>query len=337
MKKISIFLVMIISCIAFMVTGCKSTDKNTIRVSEVTHSLFYAPFYVAINEGYFEDEGLTIKLTNAGGSDAVMTALTSKSADIGLMGPEAVVYTRNQGMTNAPKIFAQLTNCDGSFLMGRNPIPEGETFDWTSLRGKYIIAGRPGGMPAMTLQYILEKYGLKLGDELGANVDTIFDLGVSFNMTAATFLASQGDYVTMFEPLASECDTAGTAYIVASLGEEEPNVPYTVFTATTKYMNNNSEQIEKFVRALKKGYDYLMAIDRTDVEIVNALKPSFSTTSDALIVSAVKNYMRIGAYSSDFALSETSWNKLIEIIENAGVITDNIATYADSVNNEYVR
>lgn len=335
MKKFTWILVLVLAVFSFCAFGCSKKNDNVVRVSEVTHSLFYAPFYVAINNGYFEDEGIEIELTNAMGSDTVMTSLTSNSADVGLLGPEAVVYVRNQGMTNAPIIFAQLTNCDGSFLMGRTELDDEEEFDWTSLRGKHVIAGRRGGMPAMTLQYILERYGLKLGDELGADVDTIFDLSVSFSMTAVTFLASQGDYVTMFEPTASECNTAGTAFIQASLGEEEPNVPYTVFTATSSFLQKNPQKVQKFVNALENAYNYLMDEDRTDQEIITCLKPSFNTTSDALILSAVKNYMRIGAYASNFALSEASWNKLLDIIDNAGLLTNNIA-HTTAVNNTFV-
>lgn len=329
MKKLTIVLVAFISLFAIFMTGC-ARDKNTIRLSEVTHSLFYAPLYVAINNGYFKDEGLKIQLTNAGGSDVVITSVISNNADIGLLGPEGVVYTRNGGLKNAPKIFAQLTNCDGSFLMGRSPIT-GE-FDWTSLRGSHVIAGRPGGMPAMTLQYILESYGLKLGPALNANVDTIFDLSISFNMTAVAFIESVGDYATMFEPTASSAVANNQAYILASLGEEVPNVPYTVFTASGKYLQNNEEQVKKFMTALQKGHTYLM--DATDAQIISGLKKSFSTTDDSLIISAVRNYMGINAYAEDFVLSETSWNKLLEIMDNAGKLEAHVA-WSDAVDNTY--
>ena len=155
MKKIAIFLVLFICAFSCLTIGCGKKEDNTLRISEVTHSLFYAPLYVAMNNGYFEDEGLEIELTNAGGSDTVMSSLISNSADIGLMGPESCVYVRNNGMQNAPVIFAQLTACDGSFLVGRENTAE--TFDWEDLKGTHIIAGRKGGMPAMTLQYILEE------------------------------------------------------------------------------------------------------------------------------------------------------------------------------------
>ena len=335
MKKLTILLVVVMSLfsVCLGLTACgKKKDDNVIRVSEVTHSLFYAPMYVAMNNGYFEEEGIEIELTNAGGSDAVTTALTSKSADIGLLGPEGMIYVRNQGMSNAPIIFAQLTACDGSFLVGR-PDENTGTFSYTDLVGKSIIGGRRGGMPAMTLKYILEhNYGLTTGDSFEDGVDTVIDLSVAFNLTVSSFVAGTGDYCTMFEPSASQCELDGTGVIVSALGEEVSDIPYTVYTATSSFLKKNPEKIEKFMRALKKGYDYSMTA--TDAQLVSALKPSFSTTSDQLIISAVRNYIRIGAYADDFVLSENSWNMLQTIMDNAGELSARV-NYADAVNTEF--
>lgn len=322
MKKISILLVLFIltfSCLSLL--GCKKQNKNTIRVSEVTHSLFYAPLYVSMNNGYFTEEGLNIELTNAGGSDTVMSALISKSADIGLMGPESCVYVRNNGMKNAPKIFAQLTACDGSFLVGRNPNSE---FNWIDLVGSHIIAGRKGGMPAMTLQYILEViHGITTGPELSETASVKLDTTIAFNLTTSTFVAGTGDYCTMFDPSASQCEIDGTGYIVAALGDEVKDVPYTCFVATDGYLNKNGTKIDKFIRALKRGYLYLTAAD--DKEILSSLKPSFKTTDDDLILASVKNYLRIGAYANSFELKESSWNNMIDIIDNAGELTNRVS------------
>ena len=331
MKKITILLVLFVSAFSIFFTGCgKKDDKDTIRVSEVTHSLFYAPLYVAINNGYFEDEGLDIELTNAGGSDTVMSSLISKSADVGLMGPESTVYVRNNGMTNAPIIFAQLTACDGSFMVGRTD--EGENFTWEGLKNKHIIAGRKGGMPAMTLQYILEQKGLKPGAELSESCDVVLDTTVAFNLTASTFVAGTGDYCTMFEPTASQCELDQTGYIVSALGDEVSDIPYTCFVATADYLSNNGTKLDKFMRALKKGYNYI--INATDTQIISALKPSFNTTSDALILAAVKNYIRIGAYASSFVLKESSWNNMLDIIDCAGELTNRVA-WNTAVNNSF--
>ena len=331
MKKIAILLVMFVSIFSCCLVGCGKKDNNTIRISEVTHSLFYAPLYVAMNKGYFEDEGLKIELTNAGGSDTVMSSLISNSADVGLMGPESCVYVRNNGMQNAPVIFAQLTACDGSFMVGRTD--EGTNFSWENLKGKHVIAGRKGGMPAMTLQYILEEIkGLTTGAELGEGVDVKLDTTIAFNLTTSSFVAGTGDYCTMFDPTASQCELDETGYIVAALGDEVKDVPYTCFVATNKYLNNNGKKLDKFMRALKNGYNYL--INATDTQIIEALKPSFSTTSDELILASVKNYIRIGAYASSFELKESSWNNMLDIIDNAGELTNRVA-WNDAVNNSF--
>ena len=328
MKKIAILLVAVLTIIALPLTACgKKKDSSVVRVSEVTHSLFYAPFYAAINNGYFEEYDITIELTNAGGSDTVMTSLISKDADVGLMGPESVVYINNNGMENAPVIFAQLTACDGSFLMGRNN--EADTFDWNDLSGKHIIAGRRAGMPAMTLQYILNQRGITTGNEFGSGVDVKLDTSIAFNLTTPTFIAGTGDYCTMFEPTASQCEQEGTAYIVAALGDAVSNIPYTCFTATSAFLNNQSKKCENFVRALIKGYNFIM--NATDEQLISSLKPSFNTTSDSLIISAVRNYIRIGAYASSPVLSETAWNTMLDIIDNAGELTD-IVNHSVAVN-----
>ena len=330
MKKISILLVLFVCSFSIFFTACGKKEDNVIRISEVTHSLFYAPLYVAMNEGYFEDEGLEIELTNAGGSDTVMSSLISNSADVGLMGPESVVYVRNNGMQNAPIIFAQLTACDGSFMVGRTD--EADTFEWENLRNKHIIAGRKGGMPAMTLQYILEQKGLKPGAELGENCDVVLDTSIAFNLTTSSFVAGTGDYCTMFEPTASQCEIDNTGHIVAALGDEVSDIPYTCFVATANYLNKNGNKLDKFMKALKKGYDYL--ISATDENIVNALKPSFNTTSNELILAAVKNYIRIGAYASSFVLKESSWNNMLDIIDTAGELTNRVA-WNDAVNTSF--
>ena len=322
MKKIAILLIAVLTVfVALPLTACsKKKNDNVVRVSEVTHSLFYAPFYAAINNGYFEEYDITIELTNAGGSDTVMTSLISKDADVGLMGPESVVYVNNNGMKNAPVIFAQLTACDGSFLMGRTD--ESSSFDWNNLIGKHIIAGRRAGMPAMTLQYILNQRGITTGDEFGEGIDVKLDTSVAFNLTTPTFLAGTADYCTMFEPTASQCEQDGTAFIVSALGDAVSNIPYTCFTATSTFLSKNTEKCVNFVRALIKGYNFIMSA--TDQQLIESLKPSFSTTSDSLIISSVRNYIRIGAYASTPVLNQSAWNTMLDIINNAGELTNTV-------------
>jgi NitT/TauT family transport system substrate-binding protein len=323
MKRIAIFLALLISMVSVIFAGCGS---NKLRLNEVTHSIFYSPFYAAINLGYFADEDIEIELTNGGGSDQSMTALLSGGADIALLGPETAVYVAAEGAQNLPIIFGQLTKRDGSFLVGRNSEPD---FEWSDLAGKEIIGGRRGGNPAMSLQYAVELAGLTVGTGVGqANIN----LDVAFNLVVGAFDGGQGDYCTMFEPVASEFVAAGKGYIVASVGEQSGEIPFTCFMAKQSYINNNPDKIERFLRAVMRGYNYLMAAN--DEQIVAALKPSFSTTPDSLIVSSVRNYIRIDAWNSTPVMSLSAFNRLQTIMENAGELDEHVA-FNTIVDNKY--
>ena len=316
MKKIAIFLsAIVISFISlFAFAGCDK--KNVIKVNEVTHSIFYAPFYAAINKGYFEEEGYKIELTNGGGSNVSMTALLSNNADIILAGPETVVYVANEGKDNAPVVFGQLTKRDGSFLIGRTPEPN---FEWSDLYGKEVIGGRRGGMPAMTLQYIMEHNGnLTLGEN-----NTILNLDVAFDMTVGAVEGGQGDYVTMFEPTASEYVKAGKGYRIASLGQARGEVPYTAFIATQNFLKNQGEKAEKFLRAVVKGYNYVMTANVSDV--ARTLQASFTTTSLESIEDSIESYKSIDAWNATPVMSESAYNNLINIMMNAGELTETVA------------
>lgn len=321
MKKILIIFITIIFAINLF--GCKGNDDSTIiKVNEVTHSIFYAPFYVAIEGGFFKNEGLTIELTNGGGSDASMTAILSNSADIALLGPETGIYTLIGNPYDKPIIFAQLTKRDGSFLMARTSNPD---FKWSDLSGKEIIAGRRGGSPAMSLEYALNKNNLFNGKNVTLNFD------VQFNLTAPAFISGTGDYVTMFEPTASEYQREGKAYIVASVGEESGEVPFTTFMSKDSYYKNNQEVIKKFTTAMYKAIQY---IKETDVDkVATLLVNQFPSTTKQSIVDSLNSYLKIDAWQTDLIMTEQSFNRLQDIMENAGELTKRV-DFKDLVNNE---
>lgn len=321
MKKLLIFYLTFILLLT-SVACQKGNGKTKVEVNEVTHSIFYAPFYVAIEGGFFEKEGLEISLTNGGGSDASMTALLSGSCDIALLGPETIIYTAIGGAKDTPKIFAQLTKRDGSFLMGRT---RDNNFTWESLNGKEIIAGRRGGSPAMSLEYALNKNGLKDGENVTLNYD------VQFNLTAAAFVAGTGDYVTMFEPTASEYQREGKAYIVASVGKESGEVPFTIFAAKESFIKSNEDLIKKFTTAL---YNAIKYIKETDTQkVAKLLEKSFPSTSLQSIVDSLNSYKEIDAWQEDLLLKKEAFNRLQEVIENAGELTTRV-NYEDLVYNE---
>ena len=321
MKKI-ITIILALTLIVAASYGCDKKDEATIKVNEVTHSVFYAPFYVAIEKGYFAEEGITIDLTNGGGSDASMTALLSGSADIALLGPETGIYTLQGGASDTPLIFAQLTKRDGSFLMGR--VKE-DNFKWTDLIGKEIIAGRRGGSPAMSLEYALNKNGLKNGENVTLNFD------VQFNLTVPAFEGGTGDYVTMFEPTASEYVKSGKGYMIASVGEESGEVPFTCFMAKKNYITEHKDTVEKFTKAVYKAIKYILEEDEQTV--AECLVKQFPSTSLTSITDSIASYKRIDAWKTKMTMLEKDFERLQDVMINAGELQKK-ADYSKLVYND---
>ncbi len=321
MKKVLTFVCAIIMCLATSMAfvGCKKNKNDDvasgkIRINEVTHSVFYAPLYVAINLGFMEEEGITIELTNGGGSDASMTALLSGSADIALMGPETVVYVEESGSTNHPVVFGQLTKKDGSFLISKTPI---QNFDFaTSLNGKTAIIGRKGGLPAMTFEWICNNVGVYNGTDVTLDTDT------AFNMMASVFEATDAEFCTMFEPTAADFVAAKKGYYVGSVGEFSGEIPYTCFMAYPKFISDNKELVSGFLRAIKKAYLYITT--NTSANVAKALKPSFDGTSEAGLATAVEKYLEIDAWASSPAMSKDSFTRLLTVLKNAGTIENDV-------------
>lgn len=308
-KLITVILAAVFSlAIPFAFAGCKKSD-NVIRINEVTHSVFYAPLYLADALGYFEDEGYEIELTNGGGADATMAAVLSGSADVGFCGPEAAIYVVIGGSDDAPQVFGQLTKRDGSFLVGRTQ----EEFDWNNLEGKEILAGRKGGVPAMTFEYVLNSL----------NVEATLNYDVAFNMMTAAFESGIADYCTMFEPTASEYQAAGKGYIVASVGEESGEVPYTCFLSKKSFIDKNGDKVEALLRAVTKAIKY---INETDSDTVAGyLTPYFDGTGKASLKTSIDSYKSIDAWVTDMAMKESSFERLQDIIELAGELEKRVA------------
>ena len=333
MKRIIYTLIAIL--VIILVVGITLISKNVevkpnpsgealtkLTVSEVTHSVFYAPQYLAINLGFFKDEGIDIELINSAGADKVMTAVLSNDVQIGFAGPEASIYIYNEGSKDFAQVFAQVTKRDGSFLISR----ESGDFKWEDLKGKHILPGRKGGVPYMTLQYVLNKHGLNTETDLN------FDNSISFDAMASAFVSGTGDYVTVFEPIATSFEIENKGHIVASVGEAADEIPYTAYFAKKSYIESNPEVIQKFVNAIYKGQTWVDT--HSAEEIAKELLVSFPDTNLEVLTKVVERYKSIDAWNTTTIMTKESFERLQEVMTNAGEL-EKVATYEEIVNNRF--
>ena len=301
----------------------ETSDLVEIKLNEVTRSVFYAPQYVAISKGFFKDEGLKLDITTGQGADKVMTAILAGQSDIGLCGPEAAIYVYNEGKEDYIEVFAQLTQKDGSFLVSKEAT---NNFSWQDLKGKTVIPGRKGGVPYMTLEYVLKKNGLN------PQTDLVLDDSIKFDLMAGAFTGGTAEYVTLFEPTASMTQDAGKGYIVASVGEAAGEVPYTAYCAKKSYIKNNSKTIEEFTKATYKGEQWVK--EHTAREIAEKIQGFFPDTTLDSLQNSVQKYKDIDAWRDTPVLKESAFDKLQEIMSEAGELTIK-APYDKIINNSF--
>ena len=330
MKKIIIPIVCIVIIATIVITVIWVNNKpeeqaelTTIQLNEVTRSVFYAPQYVAIANGFFEEEGLAIEMTTGQGADKVMTAILAGQSDIGLCGPEASIYVYNEGREDYVEVFAQLTKRDGSFLVSKNPT---DNFSWNDLKGKTVIPGRKGGVPYMTFEYVLKQNGIN------PETDLVLDDSIQFDLMAGAFAGGNAEYVTLFEPTASMTEEQGKGYVVASVGEASGEVPYTAYCAKKSYIEENSDIIEGFTRAVYRGQQWVK--EHSAREIAEVIQDFFPDTTVESLEQSVQSYKDIDAWNENPILKEESFDKLQLIMTEAGEL-DQKAPYDKIVNNSY--
>lgn len=305
--------------------GKEEQQTVTMQLHEVTRSVFYAPQYIALSKGFFEEEGLKVEITTSGGSEKAMTALLSGEADICLAGPETGVYVMNEGKTDHPVIVGQLTKRDGSFLIAREP---SDHFSWNDLIGKTIIGGRAGGMPIMTLRWVMAKNGLVDGENC-----TIID-SIQFNLMAGAFEGGEGDYVTLFEPTATEFQKAGKGYIVANIGLESGEVPYTCYFASQRMIHEHPERIEAFLRAIYRAQQWIETA--SDEEAAKAMQPYFPDASLDSLMAVVKSYRETDSWKKDPIMQEADYERLLSVIDFNGELSARPA-FQELVNNTFAK
>ena len=305
-----------------------STEEKLTKVTlnEVAHSIFYAPQYVAIEEGYFKDEGLDLTLVTGFGADKTMTAVISGEADIGFMGAEASVYAYQEGATDAVVNFAQLTQRAGNFLVAREEMPD---FKWEDLKDKKVLGGRKGGMPEMVFEYILRKNGLD------PQKDLTIDQSIDFGYTAAAFTGdTSADFTVEFEPSATALEKERPRYVVAQLGDHSGYVPYTSYSAKTSYMEKNPEIIQKFTNALQKGMEYVQS--HTPEEIAEVIAPQFAETDLDTVTAIVKRYYDQDTWKSNLIFEKESFELLEDILEDSGELSERVS-YENLITTKYAQ
>lgn len=309
MKKF-VYTIVLLCIVLLIVLFCflnrKEDSKLTkIKVAEVAHSIFYAPMYAADSLGYFEDEGLDVEIILTSGADNVAAAVMSGDVQVGFCGSEQTIYIYNQGAKDYLVNFAALTKKDGSFIVSRE---KEDNFDIKNLKGKYVIAGRTGGMPAMTFEWILNQNGIK-------TEDLTFDTSIAFASMSGAFIGGTGDYVSLFEPTASDIENNGYGYIVASLGELGGNVPYTTFNAKKSYIKENKDTIQRFVNAINKGLNYVH--NNSSDKVAKTIQDYFPDVSYNDLTQIVQNYMDIDSWYDSTLIEEKDFEHIQDIIENA--------------------
>lgn len=330
MKKTILIIISVLILISIVVgiviyknNSKPDTGLNKIKVNEVTRSVFYAPQYVAISEGFFAKHGIDIDLITGQGADAVMTAVLANQCDIGFAGPEASIYVYNEGKEDYTEVFAQLTKKDGSFLISKTKT---DNFSWQDLKGKTVIPGRKGGVPYMTLEYVLKKNGID------PQKDLTLDDSIKFDLMAGAFASGNADYVTLFEPTASLTQSQNKGYIVASVGKEAGEIPYTAYFAKKSYIKNNENIIQNFTDAIYEGQKWVKSHSAN--EIAKSIQSFFPSTDIDQLTAAIKSYQDIDAWSDTPILKEEAFNRLQEVMKSAGELSQN-APYDKIVNNKY--
>lgn len=320
--------VLAVTALPFTVSAAESeeTELTKVTLNEVAHSIFYAPQYVAIEEGYFAEEGLDLTLVTGFGADKVLTALISGEADIGFMGAEASIYAYQEGATDPAVNFAQLTQRAGNFLVAREEMPD---FKWEDLKGKKVLGGRKGGMPEMVFEYILKNNGIDPAADLE------IDQSIDFGSTAAAFTGDASAAFTVeFEPSATALEKEGAGYVVASLGVDSGYVPYTSYSAKTSFLNENPQVIQSFTTALQKGMDYVQS--HTPEEIAQVIAPQFPETDLDTLTTIVTRYYEQDTWKDNLVFEQDSFELLQDILESAGELSERV-DYEQLVATEFAK
>lgn len=324
-RRFPVLLLALVILLAGALSGCGGKKEGqTVKIGEVTRSVFYAPQYVALEKGFFKEEGLNVELQTTAGGDKTMTALLSGAIDVALVGAETSIYVYQQGAEDPVINFAGLTQTDGTFLMSREQ--EAGEFDWEDLKGSVFLGQRKGGMPQMAGEFTLKKHGID------PHADLEMIQNIEFANIAAAFASGTGQYVQLFEPQASIFEREGKGHVVASFGTESGKLPYTVFMTKQSYIDKNKEIVQKFTNAIFRAQAWVR--EHSPEETAKAIAPYFKDTDQDILVSSVKRYLEQGTYAESPVLPEDAWSNLLDVMESAGELKERVDP-EKIVNNEF--
>lgn len=326
MKKIiiSIIILIIIICSLLIIFNKKGSNNNLdhVTVAEVTHSAFYAPWYVAIEKGYFKDNGLDIDVVLTSGANNVVAAVLSNDVNIGLCGPEATIYIYNEGEKDYVKTFSGLTKRDGQFIVARK---ENKNFKISDLEGKEVLAGRIGGMPELNFENALRNGNVSVND---VNINTTID----FASLSGAFVSGTGDYVNLFEPNATQLEKLGYGYVVSSVGELSGKMPYTAFNARKSYIEKNEKIVKSFAKSIKEGLDF---VHNNSAEVIaNTIIKQFPDTSKNDLIKIIDRYKNNDSWLETPYISEESFKNLEDIMIKSNQIKEYV-NFNDLIINYY--
>ncbi|TFJ92815.1 ABC transporter substrate-binding protein [Lentibacillus salicampi] len=309
------FCIALFSSLLLIITAACGSGSQTsnIQLAEVTRSIFYAPQYVAIEKGFFEEEGLAIELQTTWGGDKTMTSLLSDGADIALVGSETSIYVQAQESKDKAINFAQLTQTDGTFLVAKAPKPD---FKWEDLRNSTFLGQRVGGMPQMVGEYVLKQH------DIDPHADLNLIQNVDFANIPGAFASGDAEYVQLFEPTASTFEKEGKGHIIASFGKESGHVPYTTFMAKESFMNENKETVKSFTKAVYKAQQWVQ--EHSAEEIAETIQPYFEDTEPEMLAASIDRYKSQDSFATDPILGKKEWNNLKDIMDEAGELPEDV-------------
>ena len=326
MKKVIISLIILIIIVFGLVLTFNNRSKNNnlqhVKVAEVAHSAFYAPWYVALEKGYFKDVGLDIEVILTSGANNVVAAVLSNDVNIGFCGPEATIYIYNEGEKDYIKTFSGLTKRDGQFIVSRKKV---DNFSVKDLINKEVLAGRIGGMPELNFENALRNSNIDVKD---VNINTT----VEFGALSGAFISGIGDYVNLFEPNATSLERMGFGYVVGSVGELSGEMPYTAFNARSSYIKDNQDIIEKFTNAIARGLKFVS--ENNSDTIANVIINQFPDTSINDMINIIERYKESDSWLLTPNISEESFKNLEDIMIRSGQLDDYVE-FNDLIVNYY--